>query len=89
MPNKERHPVSTETNIEQEIKALNIAGLKTIFDVTAESPAQFIEQVVNAKGSVENAEILYQRAKDKVEEKMQKNAPNNYAMTQCCKVSLN
>ncbi|HDL8494479.1 TPA: toxin, partial [Yersinia enterocolitica] len=69
MPNKERHPVSTETNIEQEIKALNIAGLKTIFDVTAESPAQFIEQVVNAKGSVENAEILYQRAKDKVEEK--------------------
>nr|CBX73618.1 unknown protein [Yersinia enterocolitica W22703] len=69
MPNKERHPVSTETNIEKEIKALNIAGLKTIFDVTAESPAQFIEQVVNAKGSVENAEILYQRAKDKVEEK--------------------
>ncbi|EEQ10068.1 hypothetical protein ymoll0001_35940 [Yersinia mollaretii ATCC 43969] len=78
-----------ETQFENEIKALNIPEFNTAFDVVAESPALFTEQVVKANGSAEKAHILYQWAKDEVDQKMRRNARSNYAMTQCCMASLN
>ncbi|CNI42689.1 Tc toxin subunit A [Yersinia mollaretii] len=69
MPNTNSHSASIETKLENEIKALNIPELNTVFDVVAESPALFIEQVAKANGSAEKAQMLYQWAKDEVDQK--------------------
>ncbi|WP_261369153.1 Tc toxin subunit A [Yersinia mollaretii] len=69
MPNTNSHSVLIETQFENEIKALNIPELNTAFDVVAESPALFTEQVVKANGSAEKAHMLYQWAKDEVDQK--------------------
>ncbi|CNI39253.1 putative insecticidal toxin complex protein [Yersinia thracica] len=66
MPNKKSNLSSTATTLEKEIAALNIPGLKTIFDVAGESPAQFIEQVVKANSTEEIANLLYCQAKAEV-----------------------
>ncbi|MGE4776044.1 Tc toxin subunit A [Yersinia enterocolitica] len=64
MPNKQSNTVSTAKKLETQIKALNISKLQTVFDVAAESQVQFTEQVVKAKGSAEDAKMLYQWAKN-------------------------
>lgn len=69
MPNTNSHSASIETKLENEIKALNIPELNTVFDVVAESPVLFTEQVVKANGSAEEAQMLYQWAKDEVDQK--------------------
>lgn len=69
MPNTNSHSVSTETTLENEIKTLNIPECNTAFDIVEESPALFTEQVVKANGSAEKAQMLYQWAKDEVDQK--------------------
>ncbi|CNL22109.1 insecticial toxin complex protein [Yersinia pseudotuberculosis] len=69
------HTASVITDTDNAIHQLKITNLNTIFDVAAESEAQFIEKVVNAsddkKGATEpelteKAKTLYQRAKAEV-----------------------
>lgn len=68
MPNTNSHSASIETKFENEIKALNIPELNTAVDVVAESPALFTEQVVKANGSAEKAQMLYQWAREEVDQ---------------------
>ncbi len=69
------HTASVITDTDNAIHQLKITNLNNIFDVAAESEAQFIEKVVNAsddkKGATEpelteKAKTLYQRAKAEV-----------------------
>jgi Salmonella virulence plasmid 28.1kDa A protein len=60
------HTASVITDIDNAIHQLDITGLNTVFDVAAESEAQFIEKMVKDSaepGLTEKAKTLYQQAK--------------------------